>query len=41
MKLLVKVKDFDDLNFSHFPVVEEGVYIVSAEDIETLKILKK
>jgi predicted transcriptional regulator len=34
------VKDFfDDLNFSHFPVVEEGVYIgsIAAEDIETFR----
>ncbi|MGO4820438.1 MULTISPECIES: CBS domain-containing protein [unclassified Flavobacterium] len=37
---IATVKDFfDDLNFSHFPVVEEGVYIgsISAEDIETFE----
>jgi predicted transcriptional regulator len=29
-KTIGTVKDFfDDLNFSHFPVVEEGVYIGS------------
>jgi Mg/Co/Ni transporter MgtE len=38
------VKDFfADLNFSHFPVVENGVYIGSivAEDIETFEDSKK
>ncbi|CAM2806284.1 CBS domain-containing protein [Flavobacterium frigoris] len=38
------VKDFfDDLTFSHFPVVEEGVYIgsISSEDIETFDNDKK
>ncbi|MFT5252270.1 MAG: Mg/Co/Ni transporter MgtE [Flavobacteriales bacterium] len=37
---IAAVKDFfDDLNFSHFPVVEEGIYIgsVAAEDIETFE----
>ncbi|MBC5840077.1 MAG: CBS domain-containing protein [Flavobacteriaceae bacterium] len=41
---IAAVKDFfDDLNFSHFPVVEEGVYIGSivAEDIETFEDGKK
>jgi predicted transcriptional regulator len=33
---------FSDLHFSHFPVLEEGVYIGSAaEDIETLTVTKK
>lgn len=34
---------FDDLTFSHFPVVEEGVYIgsISSEDIETFDNDKK
>jgi Mg/Co/Ni transporter MgtE len=38
------VKDFfDDLTFSHFPVVEEGIYIgsISSEDIETFDNDKK
>ena len=38
------VKDFfDNLTFSHFPVVEEGVYIgsISSEDIETFDNDKK
>jgi Mg/Co/Ni transporter MgtE len=41
---IAAVKDFfDDLNFSHFPVVEDGVYIGSlvAEDIETFEDSKK
>jgi Mg/Co/Ni transporter MgtE len=41
---IATVKDFfDDLNYSHFPVVEEGVYIgsISAEDIETFEEDKK
>lgn len=34
---------FNDLNFSHFPVVEEGQYIgsISADDIETFEDSKK
>jgi len=34
---------FDDLNFSHFPVVEEEVYIgsIAADDIETFETNKK
>lgn len=34
---------FDDLQFSHFPVLEEGVYIgsIAAEDIETFDSDKK
>ncbi|CAM3973532.1 CBS domain-containing protein [Flavobacterium weaverense] len=34
---------FDDLNFSHFPIVEEGVYIgsIASEDIETFDSDKK
>jgi len=34
---------FDDLTFSHFPVVEEGVYIgsIASDDIETFDSLKK
>lgn len=38
------VKDFfDELNFSHFPVVEEGIYIgsIASEDIETFENDKK
>jgi predicted transcriptional regulator len=38
------VKDFfGDLNYSHFPVTEEGVYIgsISSEDVETLEDNKK
>jgi Mg/Co/Ni transporter MgtE len=38
------VKDFfDDLTFSHFPVVEEGIYIgsISSEDIENFDNDKK
>lgn len=33
---------FDDLNFSHFPVVEEGMYIgsISSDDIETFEANK-
>lgn len=41
---IAAVKDFfDDLNFSHFPVVEQGVYIgsIAAEDIETFEDSKK
>lgn len=41
---IAAVKDFfDDLNFSHFPVVEEGIYIGSivAEDIETFEDSKR
>lgn len=41
---IASVKDFfADLNFSHFPVVENGVYIGSivAEDIETFEDSKK
>ena len=34
---------FDELTFSHFPVVEEGIYIgsIASEDIETFDISKK
>ena len=34
---------FDDLNFSHFPVIEEGIYIgcIAAEDTETFDSNKK
>ena len=34
---------FDDLSFSHFPVIEENVYIgsIAAEDIETFDHDKK
>jgi Mg/Co/Ni transporter MgtE len=34
---------FDDLTFSHFPVVEEGIYIgsIASEDIETFDSNKK
>jgi predicted transcriptional regulator len=34
---------FDELTFSHFPVVEEGIYIgsIASEDIETFDSLKK
>lgn len=41
---IATVKDFfDDLNFSHFPVVEEGIYIgsIASEDIETFENEKK
>jgi len=41
---IASVKDFfDDLTFSHFPVVEEGIYIgsISSEDIETFDNDKK
>jgi Mg/Co/Ni transporter MgtE len=41
---IATVKDFfDDLTFSHFPVVEEGIYIgsISSEDLETFDIDKK
>lgn len=34
---------FDDLNFSHFPVIEEEIYIgsIASDDIETFDIDKK
>lgn len=34
---------FEDMNYSHFPVVEEGVYIgsIASEDIETFDANKK
>ncbi|WP_310380566.1 CBS domain-containing protein [Flavobacterium sp.] len=34
---------FDDLNFSHFPVIEQEIYIgsIASEDIETFDIDKK
>ncbi len=34
---------FDELNFSHFPVVDEGIYIgsIASEDIETFDSFKK
>lgn len=34
---------FDDLHFSHFPIIEEGIYIgsIAAEDIETFDSEKK
>jgi CBS domain-containing protein len=34
---------FNELNFSHFPVVEEGIYIgsIASEDIETFDSFKK
>jgi Mg/Co/Ni transporter MgtE len=38
------VRDFfDDLNFSHFPVIEEGIYVgsIAADDIETFDSDKK
>ncbi|MEN9908987.1 MAG: hypothetical protein RLZZ540_2136 [Bacteroidota bacterium] len=38
------VRDFlVDFNFSHFPIVEEGIYIgsISAEDVETFEEQKK
>ena len=41
---IAAVRDFlGDLNFSHFPIVEEGVYIgsISAEDVETFEEQKK
>lgn len=41
---IASVKDFfDELTFSHFPVVEEGIYIgsISSEDIETFDNDKK
>lgn len=41
---IATVKDFfDDLNFSHFPVVEEGIYIgsIASEDIENFENDKK
>jgi Mg/Co/Ni transporter MgtE len=41
---IATVKDFfDDLTFSHFPVIEEGIYIgsISSEDIENFDNDKK
>ncbi len=41
---IATVQDFfDELTFSHFPVVEEGIYIgsIASEDIETFDSLKK
>jgi predicted transcriptional regulator len=41
---IATVQDFfDELNFSHFPVVEEGIYIgsIASEDIETFDHDKK
>jgi Mg/Co/Ni transporter MgtE len=41
---IADVQDFfDDLTFSHFPVIEEGVYIgsIASEDIETFDSNKK
>lgn len=41
---VASVQDFfDELTFSHFPVVEEGIYIgsIASEDIETFDGLKK
>lgn len=41
---IAAVKDFlGDLNFSHFPVVEDGVYIgsISTEDVESFEEQKK
>lgn len=41
---IAAVRDFlGDFNFSHFPVLEEGVYIgsISAEDVETFEEQKK
>ena len=41
---IATVQDFfNDLNFSHFPVVEEGIYIgsIASEDIETFDNDKK
>lgn len=41
---IASVKDFfDDITFSHFPVVEKGIYIgsISSEDIETFDSDKK
>ena len=34
---------FEDLHFSHFPIIEEGIYIgsIAAEDIETFDFDKK
>ena len=34
---------FDDLHFSHFPIIEEGIYIgsIAAEDLHTFDIDKK
>ena len=41
---IAAVQDFfDELTFSHFPVVEEGIYIgsIASDDIETFDRLKK
>ena len=41
---IATVQDFfDDLTFSHFPVVEEGIYIgsIASDDIETFDSAKK
>jgi Mg/Co/Ni transporter MgtE len=41
---MVKVKDFfDDVNYTHFPVLEDGIYIgsISAQDSETFDDEKK
>ncbi|SHF89366.1 CBS domain-containing protein [Flavobacterium micromati] len=34
---------FDDLHFSHFPIIEEGIYIgsIASEDLQTFDIEKK
>jgi Mg/Co/Ni transporter MgtE len=41
--ILLVQEFFDDLNFSHFPVVEEEIYIgsIAADDIETFEANKK
>lgn len=41
---IASVQDFfNELPFSHFPVVEEGIYIgcIASEDIETFDVIKK
>lgn len=41
---IATVQDFfDELNFSHFPVVEEGIYLgsIASEEIETFESFKK
>ena len=41
---IASVQDFfNEMPFSHFPVVEEGIYIgcIASEDIETFDIIKK
>jgi predicted transcriptional regulator len=41
---IAAVREFlDDLNFSHFPIVEDGVYIgsISAEDVDAFEEQKK